>query len=69
MVLPKQRKIFAGFLIAAFGVFALAAPAFAQELGFVAGTLASFGWALIAAYVTLVGLDALPPLGIPTVSP
>ena len=33
------------------------------------GTLASFGWALIAAYVTLVGLAALPPLGIPTVSP
>jgi Protein of unknown function (DUF3307) len=33
------------------------------------GTLASFGWALIAAYATLAALTFLPPLGIPTVSP
>jgi hypothetical protein len=33
------------------------------------GTLASFGWALVAAYATLALLSALPPLGIPTVSP
>ena len=28
------------------------------------GTLASFGWALLAAYATLALLAALPPLGI-----
>ena len=33
------------------------------------GTLASFGWALVAAYATLAMLGALPPLGIPAVSP
>jgi Protein of unknown function (DUF3307) len=33
------------------------------------GTLASFGWALIAAYATLGALTFLPPLGILTVSP
>ena len=33
------------------------------------GTLASFGWALIAGYGTLALLSRLPPLGIPTVLP
>lgn len=33
------------------------------------GTLASFGWALGAAWATLAGLDALPPLGILPLSP
>ena len=33
------------------------------------GTLASFGWALIVAYATLVGLAAFPPLGIPAATP
>lgn len=33
------------------------------------GTLASFGWALIAAYATLYGLAFLPPLGIPPATP
>lgn len=33
------------------------------------GTLASFGWALIAAYGTLALMNLLPPLGILTVSP
>lgn len=33
------------------------------------GTLASFGWALVAAYATLAALAALPPLGILPVSP
>jgi hypothetical protein len=33
------------------------------------GTLASFGWALVAAFATVAFLAALPPLGIPTVSP
>lgn len=33
------------------------------------GTLASFGWALVAAYATVAGLTALPPLGILPVSP
>jgi hypothetical protein len=33
------------------------------------GTLASFGWALVASYATLGYLTLLPPLGIPTVSP
>ncbi len=33
------------------------------------GTLASFGWALIAAYTTLWGLALLPPLGISLVTP
>lgn len=33
------------------------------------GTLASFGWALIAAYATLYGLAFLPPLGIPPGTP
>jgi hypothetical protein len=33
------------------------------------GTLASFGWALVAAYATLAGLAFFPPLGFPTVSP
>lgn len=33
------------------------------------GTLASFGWALLAAYATLAGLALLPPLGIPGQTP
>jgi hypothetical protein len=33
------------------------------------GTLASFGWALIAAYATLWGLSFMPPLGIPAATP
>lgn len=33
------------------------------------GTLASFGWALLAAYATLAGLTVLPPLGIPGQTP
>ncbi len=33
------------------------------------GTLASFGWALLAAYATLAGLAVLPPLGILTQTP
>ena len=33
------------------------------------GTLASFGWALVTAYLTLSALGLFPPLGIPTVSP
>ena len=33
------------------------------------GTLASFGWALVAAYATVAALTALPPLGILPVSP
>lgn len=33
------------------------------------GTLASFGWALVAAYATLSGLSLLPPLGISRVTP
>lgn len=33
------------------------------------GTLASFGWALIAAYATLAGLAHLPPLGILSAAP
>jgi hypothetical protein len=33
------------------------------------GTLASFGWALVAAFATLHALALLPPLGIPTATP
>jgi hypothetical protein len=33
------------------------------------GTLASFGWALIVAFVTLHALALLPPLGIPAATP
>jgi hypothetical protein len=33
------------------------------------GTLASFAWALLAAYATLSGLTLLPPLGIPPATP
>lgn len=33
------------------------------------GTLASFGWALIAAYATIAGLGFLTPLGIPAQTP
>lgn len=33
------------------------------------GTLASFGWALVTAYATLLGLGALPPLGISLATP
>jgi Protein of unknown function (DUF3307) len=33
------------------------------------GTLASFGWALVAAYATLLGLALLPPLGISPATP
>jgi hypothetical protein len=33
------------------------------------GTLASFGWALVVAYATLFGLEALPPLGILPATP
>ena len=33
------------------------------------GTLASFGWALLAAYATVAGLAVLPPLGIPGRTP
>lgn len=33
------------------------------------GTLASFAWALLAAYATISGLSLLPPLGIPPANP
>jgi hypothetical protein len=33
------------------------------------GTLASFGWAIVVAYVTLAGLAILPPLGFPAPTP
>lgn len=33
------------------------------------GTLASFGWALVAAYATIWGLGLLPPLGISSATP
>lgn len=33
------------------------------------GTLASFGWALVAAYATIAGLTVLPPLGISPATP
>lgn len=33
------------------------------------GTLASFGWALLAGYGTVALISALPPLGIPPISP
>lgn len=33
------------------------------------GTLASFGWAILASYLTLSGLSVLPPLGILPVTP
>ncbi|MFN5996231.1 MAG: DUF3307 domain-containing protein [Paracoccaceae bacterium] len=33
------------------------------------GTLASFGWALVASYATLYGLGLLPPLGISAATP
>ncbi len=55
-----------GFLIAAKSILRFDTTAKDQRAGeyVIIGTLASFGWALLAAYATLALLDHLPPLGI-----
>ena len=55
-----------GFLIAAKSILRFESTSRDQRAGeyVIIGTLASFGWALIAAYATLALLGALPPLGI-----
>ncbi|MWD29475.1 DUF3307 domain-containing protein [Aquicoccus sp. SCR17] len=60
-----------GFLIAAKSVLRFDAAKTQQAAGeyVIIGTLASFGWALLASYATLWLLSALPPLGIPDLSP
>lgn len=55
-----------GFLIAAKSILRFDTASHNQKAGeyVIIGTLASFGWALIAAYATLALANALPPLGI-----
>ena len=60
-----------GFLIAAKSILRFGSVKDDRALSeyVIIGTLASFGWALIAAYATLWGLSALPPLGILPATP
>jgi hypothetical protein len=60
-----------GFLIAAKSILRFGSVKDDRALSeyVIIGTLASFGWALIAAYATLWGLSALPPLGILPTTP
>jgi hypothetical protein len=55
-----------GFLIAAKSILRFETTSKEQKAGeyVIIGTLASFGWALVAAYATLALANALPPLGI-----
>jgi hypothetical protein len=55
-----------GFLIAAKSILRFESTSRDQKAGeyVIIGTLASFGWALVAAYATLALVSALPPLGI-----
>lgn len=60
-----------GFLIAAKSILRYGALKDDRALSeyVIIGTLASFGWALVVSFLTLQGLDHLPPLGILPVSP
>lgn len=60
-----------GFLIAAKSVLRFGTVREEAKLSeyVIIGTLASFAWAMLAAYATLAALQALPPLGIPDFSP
>ena len=60
-----------GFLIAAKSVLRFGSIANEKEVSeyVIIGTLASFCWAIAAAFATVVMLNALPPLGIPDLLP
>lgn len=60
-----------GFLVAAKSVLRFETTSKDQRAGeyVIIGTLASFGWALIAAYATRLLMAALPPLGILAANP
>lgn len=60
-----------GLLIAAKSILRFGAVSDDRALSeyVIIGTLASFAWALLVAYATISGLAALPPLGIPPVTP
>jgi hypothetical protein len=60
-----------GFLIAAKSVLRFGAVQQEARLSeyVIIGTLASFGWAIVAATATVALMNALPPLGIPDLSP
>lgn len=60
-----------GFLIAAKSVLRFETTSKDQRAGeyVIIGTLASFGWALAAAYATQALMAALPPIGIPAAIP
>ena len=60
-----------GFLIAAKSVLRFDTASKDTRAGeyVIIGTLASFGWALVAAYATTALIDALPPIGFPTAHP
>ncbi len=60
-----------GFLIAAKSILRFETASKDQQAGeyVIIGTLASFGWALAAAYATLALTGLLPPLGIPPATP
>lgn len=60
-----------GFLVAAKSVLRFESTARDQRASeyVIIGTLASFGWAMAAAWATLALLGALPAIGIPAVSP
>jgi hypothetical protein len=60
-----------GFLIAAKSVLRFGAVGDDRKISeyVIVGTLASFGWGIVTAIVTLTLLNHLPPLGIPDLSP
>ncbi|PKP74544.1 MAG: DUF3307 domain-containing protein [Alphaproteobacteria bacterium HGW-Alphaproteobacteria-6] len=60
-----------GFLVAAKSVLRFETTSKDQRAGeyVIIGTLASFGWALLAAHATLALMAALPPIGIPAATP
>ena len=70
LVLPDQAAGI-GFLIAAKSVLRFETTARDRHAGeyVIVGTLASFGWAMSAAWATRALLSALPPIGIPVAIP
>ncbi len=60
-----------GFLIAAKSVLRFGSIANEKEVSeyVIIGTIASFSWAIVVAFATVMLLNALPPLGIPDLLP
>ena len=71
VLILTDQALGVGFLIAAKSVLRFGAVKDEARLSdyVIIGTLASFGWAILAATATVALMGALPPLGIPDLSP